>query len=144
MLVCKTMKKSLLIILAALLVVVSCKKAKNLPEGPTDVRIKNLTTFTLQNVTVDIDSIVNFGTIDKQSTSKYIRFPKAYPKVKLTATVEKSDGSQVTYKTADEEYTYYQHMGRMKITYHLTIPNIESGIIEVTVTADEEIFLDQE
>ena len=144
MLVCKTMKKSLLIILATLLMVVSCKKDKNLPEGPTDVRIKNLTTFTLQNVTVDIDSIVNFGTIDKQSTSKYVRFPIAYPKVKLTAIVEESDGSQVTYKTAGEEYTYYQHMGRMKITYEIYILDLENKLFEVKVTADEEIFLDQE
>ena len=137
------MKKSLLIALAVLLVI-SCKKTKFDPEGPTDVRIRNLTTFTLQDVTVDIDTIVNFGTIDKQSTSKYIRFPKAYSKVKLTAKADKGDGSLLTFKTEDNEYTYMDYKGRVKMTYNISIPNIEAGIIEVKVDLDEELILDTE
>ena len=130
------MKKSLLIALAVLLVI-SCKKTKFDPEGPTDVRIRNLTTYTFHNVTADIDTIVNFGTIDKQSTSKYIRFPKAYPKVKLKAQVEQSDGSRVEYTTEDNfDYTYMQYMGQMKITYEI---HIKGEYIEVNVKADEQI-----
>ena len=136
------MKKLLLIALSVLLVV-ACKKKENLPEGPTDVRIRNISTFTLHDVTVDIDTVVNYGIIDTQSISKYIRFPKAYPKVKITAKVD-MDGSLVTCTSETVDYTYMHCMGRMRITYEIFIPNVVNKLIEVEVIPEEEIFLDQE
>ena len=136
------MKKSLLIALAILLVF-SCKKQKLDPEGPTDVRIKNLTTFTLKDVTINLDDeVVNFGEIGKQDTSKYHRFKKTHPLIKVSATVETADGKKI-YKTEDNiDYTYQQYMGQMRVTYEIYV---KSGTaIETKVITDEPLILDEE
>ena len=132
------MKKLLLIILTVL-VVASCKKNERTPEGPTDVRIKNVSTFALHDVTVDIDTVVNYGVINVQATSGYIRFPKAYPKVKITAKVN-IDGSLVTFASEAVDYTYMQYMGRMRITYMVSIPNSENNLLEMEVIPVEELI----
>lgn len=76
--------KKLVVISLLLLSVLACKKTKFSPEGPTDVRIRNLSDLTFQEVIVstsektgDIDTL---GTIANSATSDYFRFQKAYPK----------------------------------------------------------------
>ena len=49
-----------------LLSVAACKKTEFSPEGPTDVRIRNLTTYALYDLTVDIDTVVNYGNLNPQ------------------------------------------------------------------------------
>ena len=73
--------KKLLIISLFLLSVLACKKKEFSPEGPTDVRVRNLSTLTFEEVIVrtsekpeDIDTL---GTITNSSTSDYFRFKKA-------------------------------------------------------------------
>ena len=134
------MKKLLPIVLAAALLIVACKKNERAPEGPTDVRIKNVSTFTLHDLTVDIDTVVNYGVINAQATSNYIRFPKAYPKVKITAKVN-IDGSLVTFASRAVDYTYMQYMGRMRITYVISIPSVPDKLIEMEVIPEEGLFL---
>ena len=136
--------KKISLILFIILLVVACKKDKSSPEGPTDVRIRNLSTFTLQDVTVDIDTVVNYGVINGQATSKYIRFPKAYKEVKIIAKID-IDGLLETFTTGYVDYTYLPHIGRMKITYEIFISNQNSKLFgKNEVILDEEIFLDQE
>ena len=134
------MKKFILIVLTVLLVG-ACKKEQTAPEGPTDVRIRNLTTLALQDVVVDIDTVVNYGVIDAKATSGYIRFPKAYPQVKITAKID-IDGSLVTFTSNVVDYTYMQTMGRMRITYEVQTPNMANKLLVVNVIPEEEIFLD--
>ena len=136
------MKKLLLIVLTVLLVV-ACKKQKPSPEGPTDVRIKNLTTLALHDVTVDIDTIVNYGVINAKTTTAYVRFPKAYPMVKMTAKID-IDGSPVTFTSENIDYNYMHYIGRMKITYEVFIPNMDTKLLVINVVPEEAIFLDQE
>lgn len=133
------MKKYLVFALIILLAA-SCKKTKFSPEGPTDVRIRNLTTYALYDLTVDIDTIVNYGDLNPQSATDYIRFPKAYSKATISARINKN-GSLVNVATEKFDYTYMHYMGQMKITYEIFILQPDKNTFEVEVIPDEELVL---
>lgn len=123
-----------------LFLVFACKKTEFSPEGPTDVRINNLTTYAFYDLTVDLDTIVKFGDLNPQSTSDYIRFKKAYPKARISAKINKG-GTLVTFATENYDYTYMQYMGQMKITYKIYIPQPDKNVFEVEVVPDEPLVL---
>src|SRR5450759_2909694 len=83
--------KKIIIISLLLLSVLACKKKGYSPEGPTDVRIRNISDLLFQEVIVstsekpgDIDTL---GNIANGSTSDYFRFTKAYPKAEISAKI---------------------------------------------------------
>lgn len=133
------MKKYLFI---ALIVIsaAACKKTEFDTEGPTDVRIRNLTTYAFYDLTIDIDTVVNYGNLNPQSATDYIRFTKAYPKATITAKINKG-GSLVTFSTEKFDYTYMHTMGRMKITYEVYIPQPDKNVFAVEVIPDEPLVL---
>lgn len=133
--------KRILFITLIVLSVLSCKKTEFEPEGPTDVRIRNLTSLAFYDLTIDIDTVVNYGNLNPQTASDYIRFPKAYPKATISARINKG-GSLVTFSTEKFDYTYMQYMGQMKITYEVYIPNMEKNEFAITVVADEALVLE--
>jgi hypothetical protein len=133
--------KRLIYISFILLLAVSCKKTKFSPEGPTDIRIRNLTDQNFTGVIVstseyteDIDTI---GNISKGETSEYFRFKKAYPNIEITATVN-IGGNSITYSTGDVNYNYLQYIGQDRITYEVYIPNMNSGKLEISNRIIEE------
>ena len=132
--------KKFFLITVIILSVIACKKTEFEPEGPTDVRVRNLTTYALSDLTVSIDTVVNYGNLNAQSTTDYIRFPKAYPKATISARINK-DGSLVTFSTEVFDYTYMQYMGQMKITYEIFILQADKNKFEVEVIADEPLIL---
>ena len=132
--------KNILFIALIIFSVISCKKTEFEPEGPTDVRIRNLTSLAFYDLTVDIDTVVNYGDLNPQAASDYIRFAKAYPKATISAKVNKG-GSLVTFSTEIFDYTYMQYMGQMRITYEVYIPNMEKNEFAITVVADEALVL---
>lgn len=134
------MKKILFIVLI-IFSAFACKKTEYSPEGPTDVRIRNLTNMAFYDLTVDIDTVVVYGNLDALSTSEYIRFDKAYPKATISAKINKG-GSLVTFSTEKFDYTYMQFMGQMRITYEVYIPNMEKNAFEIKVIADEALVLE--
>lgn len=133
--------KKILFVALILLVSFSCKKSKFSPEGPTDVRIRNLTTLAFYDLTVDIDTAVNYGNLNPQSVTDYIRFPKAYPKATISAKINKG-GSLVTFSTEIFDYTYMQYMGQMRITYEVFIPNMDKNEFHIEVILDEALDLE--
>jgi hypothetical protein len=133
------MKKNLFFLLIIFLAF-ACKKTEFSPEGPTDVRIRNLTSLAFYDLTVDIDSVVNYGNLNPQSATDYIRFPKAYPKATISAKIN-NGGSLVTFSTEKFDYTYMQYMGQMRITYEVYIANMESKQFEIKVITDEALIL---
>jgi hypothetical protein len=134
------MKKYLFYILI-IFAVVACKKTEFEPEGPTDVRIHNLTTFALYDLTIDIDTIVNYGGLNPQSYTDYIRFDKAYPKATISAKINRN-GSLVTVSTEKFDYTFMQYMGQMKITYEIYMPQPDKNVFDVKVIAEEPLVLE--
>jgi len=114
--------RKLIIISVIILSVVACKKTKYSPEGPTDVRVKNLTTspFTEVRVTID-DSTKVMGDIPAKGVSEYIEFHKAFPKAEITARI-----GGVLYTTGTEntgKSTTMTYIGQAKITYEVWIPS---------------------
>jgi ABC-type transporter MlaC component len=137
--------KKIIIIFFLLLSVLACKKTKFSPEGPTDVRIRNIADLTFEEVIVstsekaeDVDTI---GTIAKSSVSEYTRFKKAYPKAEISAKIN-IGGSLVKFSTGSVNYTYMQYIGRDRITYEVYISDLNNRELKISnVILDEALVL---
>lgn len=137
--------KKLIIISLLLLSVLACKKKEISPEGPTDVRIRNLSDQTFEEVIVstsekaeDIDTLGNIGAV---SVSDYYRFSTAYPKAEISAKIN-IDGSLMTFSTGKVNFTYMQYIGRDRITYEVYISNISNRELTISnVILDEALVL---
>ena len=122
-------------IIFMVLVLLSCKKTRIEPEGPTDVRIYNITDQVFDNVTVNTSGgEFNFGTVPSTGYTSYHRFDKAYPKADVTLTV-----GGVEYSTPQQDYTYMQYMGQMKITYRIFIKSQVLKELDTEVVAEGEL-----
>jgi hypothetical protein len=126
--------KKLIFVLMIFMIVVSCKKNNRSPEGPTDVRIRNLTDQTFNEIIVstseykeDVDTIPSLG---NGQTSEYYRFKKAYPNLEISTKIN-IGGSMITFSTGPVDYTYLQYMGRDRITYEVYIPKMENRKLEI-------------
>ncbi|MCX6260843.1 MAG: hypothetical protein NTY95_08400 [Bacteroidia bacterium] len=124
------MKKLYVITLLLLIICCfSCKKTPFSPEGPTDVRIRNLTGSSLTEVVVRVkDEQIAFGTIDINNVSEYHRFKTAFPKAYISARIN-SD----TISTGPVDFTYMNYFGQVKMTYDVTVENSRLKIKNVTL-----------
>lgn len=125
--------KKLIFISLIVLSVFACKKTEYSPEGPTDVRIRNLSDQSFTEVIVrtseyteDIDTV---ATIDKYATSAYLRFKKAYPKSEITATI---NGQVYTTGTVNFN-SGVTYIGQAKITYEVWISDYNKRKLELKV-----------
>jgi hypothetical protein len=123
--------------IAFLLIIVSlvsgCKKQEFEPEGPTDVRVKNLSTVPWTNVIVNTSGGEhNLGNIAAQSNSAYVRFDKAYPFAEITATI-----NGLVYTTGPVNYSGQTYMGQMKITYEVYIKSDANRVLEISKTVPD-------
>ena len=133
--------KKLIVISFILLTVLACKKKEFSPEGPTDVRIRNLSDQTFQEVIVttsekteDVDTI---GNISTGAVSDYFRFTKAYPKAEISAKINVG-GSLVTFTTGKVDYTYQQYIGQDRITYEVYISSMPDRQLTINNVIPEE------
>jgi hypothetical protein len=136
--------KKLVIIFFLLLSAIACKKKEFSPEGPTDVRIRNLSDQNFQEVIVstsekpeDIDTI---GAIANGSTSDYFRFTKAYPKAEISAKIN-IDGSPMKFSTGVVNYTYLTYIGRDRITYEIYISDLNNRELKISNVILEEALV---
>src|SRR5664279_1516938 len=133
--------KKLIVISFILLSALACKKKEFSPEGPTDVRIRNLSDQTFQEVIVttsekteDVDTI---GNISSGAVSDYFRFTKAYPKAEISAKINVG-GSLVTFTTGKVNYTYQQYIGQDRITYEVYISSMPDRQLTINNVIPEE------
>jgi len=124
-----------------LLSVIACKKKEFSPEGPTDVRIRNLTRETFQEVIVstsekpeDIDTL---GNIAEASVSDYFRFTKAYPKAEISLKIN-IGGSLIKFSTGSVDFTYMQYIGQDRITYEVYVSNPTNHVLTIDNVIIEE------
>jgi len=123
--------KKLIIISIIILSVVACKKTTFSPQGPTDVRVNNLSTlpFTEVKVTID-DSTKVMGDIIAGGFSEYIRFHKAFAKAEITA---KIGGVLYTTGTVNTgKNTTMPYIGQAKITYEVFISDATNKKLEIS------------
>ena len=133
--------KNLIIFSFLILSVLACKKKEISPEGPTDVRIRNISDLTFNEVIVstsekseDIDTI---GFITRGSVSDYSRFTKAYPKAEISAKINVG-GSLLKFSTGTVDYTYMQYVGQDRITYEVYISNMNNRELTISNVILEE------
>jgi hypothetical protein len=137
------MKKAIIFSLLVLSII-SCKKKEFSPEGPTDIRIRNISDLAFEEVVVstsekpeDIDTL---GIIAKGSTSDYFRFTKAYPKAEISAKINIS-GSLVKFSTGPVSYTYMQYIGRDRITYEVYISDMNNRELTISNVIEDEALV---
>lgn len=130
--------RNIIALACIMMIMVSCEKPNRTPEGPTDVRIKNLTDQTFTNVIVDTGGGEhNYGDIPAGGITDYLRFDIAYPDAEITAIINGE-----VYTSGEKDYTYATYIGPDKITYEVYILNPEQRILEIDVIIDAPI--DQE
>jgi hypothetical protein len=121
--------KRLLIMTFFLSVLLACKKVSISPEGPTDVRIRNLSESTLTEVIVRIrDEEIGFGTINKSVVTEYHRFETAFPKAFISARINGD-----TISTGPVDFTYMNYFGQVRMTYDVIVENRLLKIKNVTL-----------
>ena len=119
--------KKYFVILVILLTVLACKKVKFSPEGPTDVRVRNLSDLTFYAVIVNTSGgIDTLGDIGPGNVSDYYRFEKAFPKAEITATINSEK-----FYTGPVNYTYMQYLGQDKITYEVYISSMANKTLTI-------------
>jgi len=120
------MKKLLLCLI--ILTALSCKKKEFSPEGPTDVRIRNLSDQTFVDLIVNIKGEeITFGDINAGSVSDYHRFKTAFPKAVIST---KINGE--IFSTGPVDYTYMNYFGLMRITYEVFIESIDNKKLKIS------------
>ncbi len=122
----------LLIFLIGGLSLTSCKKYDE-AEGPTDIRIKNLSTYVFDNVFVDTGFGENsYGTVIPNQETEYKRFDKAYREATITLEI-----SGTPYTFTPVAYTFEVYLGRGKFTYEVWVNNNAGNLsLDMQVTAD--------
>jgi hypothetical protein len=112
--------KKLLFVSILLLTVVACKKTKFSPEGPTDIRVQNVSDLPFEMVIVNTsDGIDTLGNISAGGFSEYFRFNKAYPKAEITAKVNGQ-----LFSTGSVNYNGMTYIGQAKVTYEVFISDL--------------------
>jgi hypothetical protein len=125
-------KKFVFLFIAAVMTLSACKE-KFTPEGPTDIRIKNLSTLTFEQISVNTSGGTNeYETLAGGEYTEYKRFDKAYPYAEITATI----GGEV-YTTGPQNYNYQVVLGEGKFTYEVYISNPSQRILAVSKVIPE-------
>jgi hypothetical protein len=120
--------KKLIIISIIILSVVACKKTKFSPEGPTDVRVRNLSDLAFTEVIVNTSGGVDtISTLTARNVSEYCRFDKAFPKAEISA---KINGQ--TFSTGAVNYNGMTYIGQAKITYEIWISDFNNKKLEIS------------
>lgn len=136
------MKKYLSVFLIIVLfAAVACKKKKWEPEGPTDVRVRNLQAneifhdviINTAGVRDTIGNVKKLGTINPGEVSGYQRVAIAFPKAEITV---KINGE--TFSTGPVASTYMQYIGLMRITYEVYISDMTSKVLTINNVVPDE------
>jgi hypothetical protein len=133
---------TVLLILAALF---SCKKTEWAPEGPTDVRVRNLQSdLSFTDVIIKTaggrdttGNIRNLGSAASGETTDYQRVEFAYPKAEISAMI-----NGLEFSTGEFLSTYMQYIGQHRITYEVYISNMDNRVLKINnVVYDEPLVL---
>jgi len=137
--------KKIVILSLLILSAVSCKRTEWAPEGPTDVRIRNLQgDITFNEVIVKTaggrdttGNIKEYGSVAPGAFSDYHRVTFAYPKAEISARI-----NGVLFSTGEFQSTYMQYIGQQRITYDVYISNMDNKTLKINdVKFDEELIL---
>ncbi|MCE5347565.1 MAG: hypothetical protein LLG13_14950 [Bacteroidales bacterium] len=117
------------------LILVACKKTEFSPEGPTDVRVRNLSDLNFEDVIVStsekVGDTILFGVIAGKAVSEYFRFSKAYSKAEISAKIN-IGGTLMQFSTGPENYTYMDYKSQVRMTFEVYISDMNKR--ELTIS----------
>lgn len=126
------MKKLILISCVIIVTLSACSKKNPTPDGPTDIRVKNITASDFVNVVVDTGEETHiFGDVAAGALTEYFRFETAYPDSEITLTI-----GGVAYTTGVPDNTYAVLLQQGKFTYEVWVSNDAQKKLDTRVTAD--------
>jgi hypothetical protein len=126
------MKKNILISLVLIITLSACSKRNPTPDGPTDIRIKNITASDFVNVVVNTgDETHVFGDVASSTQTEYFRFETAYPDSEITLQINGE-----TYTTGVPDNTFAIFLQQGKFTYEVWISIPEQKKLDTRVIAD--------
>ena len=124
-------KIAFLSIVFTALILTSCKKNNYTPDGPTDIRIHNVSSLTYDSVVV-INTLLEsneYGTVNPGAQTEYKRFEKAYPREQVNMYI-----NSVSYEFApDDSVRVLLQQG--KFTYELNVDTVAKSL-SIHVIAD--------
>ena len=126
------MKKiTFLSIVLTAIVLTSCNKTEYTPDGPTDIRIHNVSSLTYDSVVV-INTLLEsneYGTVNPGAQTEYKRFEKAYPREQVNMYID-----SVSYEfPPDDSVRVLLQQG--KFTYQLDV-DTAAKTLSIHVIAD--------
>ena len=117
----------LILIIPALIAGFGCKKAEKSPEGPADIRIKNLSDMAFEEFSVDTSGGEHsWGALAAGGTSEYKRYEKAYRVAEITAVINGE-----TFSTGTVNYNYEVVLGQGKFSYEVYIQNFDNKVLAI-------------
>jgi len=129
------------ILIVTVILLTACKKRSMTEEGPTDVRISNLTGQTIENVTVTTTDdqaystrVHNFGTVASGAVTEYFRFDIAYTEANITVKI-----GDMTWSTPPSQFDYLTYIGPDRITYRLTVADPLNHMLDIETVIEEPI-----
>lgn len=124
-------KITILSIVLTAIVLTSCKKTEYTPDGPTDIRIHNVSSLTYDSVVVinTLSESNEYGTVNPGAQTEYKRFEKAYPREQVNMYID-----SVSYEfPPDDSIRVLLQQG--KFTYQLDVDTV-AKTISIHVIAD--------
>jgi len=123
-------KITFLSILLIAILMTSCKKDKYTPDGPSDIRIHNVSSLTYDSVVVITTWGNNeYGTVNPGEQTEYKRFEKAYPREQVNMYID-----SVTYEfPPDDSVRVLLQQG--KFTFQLDVDTVAKSL-NIHVIAD--------
>lgn len=126
------MRKVILAIIIGSVAFSSCTKKSQTPDGPTDIRVRNITTSEFLNVVVNTGKETHsFGDIPSSSQSDYFRFEIAYPDAEITLTIA---GEEYTTGVPDNTYAVPLQQGKFSYEVWISVPDQKK--LDIRVIAD--------
>jgi hypothetical protein len=120
--------RKLLFFSIIILTALACKKTKFSPEGPTDVRVKNLSDLPFLQVIVNTSGgIDTLGDVNAGGVTEYFRFGKAFSKADISAKVNNQ-----LFSTGAVDYYALTYIGQARITYSVFIKSMTDKILEIS------------
>lgn len=129
-------KVPLILLLLVVSTTFSCKKWDT-DEGPTDIRIRNLTTeYTFQSIEVNTSQETNtYSTLGPGADSDYKRFDIAYRQAQIDIMISDS-----LLSFTPVNFTYEVYLGKGKFTYEVWVVDLGEGLLGLDMRVGNDTF----
>lgn len=100
--------------------------------GGTDIRVKNESTYTLEQIEITTPSQTEaFGTLTPTTVSEYVAFDEAYQFAAATFVA-----SGYRFEITPTDYSGEEELGGGFFTYHIAIQDFSGGVAYIFTTED--------